>query len=228
MKEFFVEIIDLLALCVLVICFSFASFLFISNLYHYKEVSHYESVDMKSDVKYQEYKKTLAAVDKKMKSVDSNKAIYSTTAKPIYDYYSNCIKLLNEGTFAKMESKNAINAKDIYDSNKEILSTYNNRCIFYIPYSITVINKSYNPKVSFKSVFKKTEEKRLIVIDNADYLTKSGLGNSSYSFVTENSRNSIYSKNNNELKLTMNNYKLMASILDDIANWYVAEFGGNN
>ena len=151
----------------------------------------------------------------------------TTTAKPIYDYYTSCKKSLNDGTFAKLESKNSITAKDVYDSNNEILNEYNNKCIFYIPYNITVINKIYNPTYSFKSIFKNTEQKRAIIIDNADYLVKSVLGNSSYGFVTDNNRNSIYNKNNNELRLTINNYNLMASILEDVANWYVAEFGGN-
>ena len=72
-----------------------------------------------------------------------------------------------------------------------------------------------------------TETKRKIVIDNADYLIKSGLGNSSYNFSTDSSRNTIYNKTSNELRLTINNYKMIASILDDVANWYVAEYGGN-
>ena len=228
MKDFFAEIIELLTICVLVICFAFASFLFISNFYHYKEISSSQTINMKEDGKYKEYKATLARVDKKMKSVNYERSEYGSTAKPIFDYYSMCIKDLKEGTFAKLENQSFINAKDIYDANNEIINTYNNKCIFYIPYNITVIGKTNNFNHSFKNVFKKTEEKRNIVLDNADYLTKSGLGNSSYGFTTETSRNSIYSKTTNELKLTMNNYNMMASILENVANWYVAEFGGNS
>lgn len=228
MKEFFTEIIELLAISVMVICFAFASFLFVSNFYHYKEISSYQTINLKEDGKYLNYKKTLARVDKKMKSVNYESNEYSTTAKPIFDYYSSCIKILNEGTFSTLENKNLVNAKDIYDANKEIIEEYNNKCIFYIPYNITVINKANPPRVSFKSIFKNTEEKRNIIIDNADYLTKSGLSNSSYGFVTENSKNSIYSKLGNELRLTINNYNMMASILEDVANWYVVEFGGNS
>ena len=76
-------------------------------------------------------------------------------------------------------------------------------------------------------MFENTEVKRKIVIDNAEYLTKSGLGNSAYSFSTDTTRGGIYNKLSNETKLTVNNYRMMASILDDVANWYVNEFGGN-
>ena len=228
MKEFFTEIIDLLAVCILVICLSFASFLFVSNFYHYKEVHNLSLINMKADVGYQKYKAAMAKIDKKMKSVDHEKVEYSVTAKPIYDYYTACIEKLNSGTFAKFENMSTVSAKDVYDANNEILTEYNNSCIFYIPYNITRINKVIQPKNSFASVFKKTEEKRNIVVSDADYLVKSGLGNSSYSFVTETSRGSIYNKTTNELKLTINNYNLMASILDDVATWYASEFGGSN
>ncbi len=228
MKEFVAELLELLSVCILVLCLSFAAFLFITNFYHYKEISHFEVFDEGSKIQYNEYKKILARVDKKMKSVNYDAVSYSTTAKPIYDYYHSCVDSLSSGTFASLGNKGNINSKDIYDSNDDILKKYNNVCIFYIPYNITVINKNNKPSVSFDSVYKVTEAKRKIVIDNADYLIKSGLGNSSYSFVTDTSRNSIYNKTSNELRLTINNYKMMASILEDVANWYVAEFGGNN
>lgn len=226
MKEFFADFLELLANSVLVICLAFASFLLIINFYHFKDISRSEVVE--GTEMYSEYKKALNSVDKKMNSVNINSNKYDTTAKPIYAYYSGCKKALDEGTFAKLENKQAISAKDLYDSNNEILKTYNGKCIFYIPYNITVINKAYNPSVSFNKVFKLTEEKRKIVIDNADYLTKSGLGNSSYSFRTDTARSTIYNKTAIEYKLTVNNYKTMVSILDDVANWYVAEFGGND
>lgn len=228
MKKFFAELLELLSNCILIVCLSFAAFLFILNFYHYKEISHLEFFEEGSKVQYNEYKRMLAKVDKKMNKVNYNNVSYGSTAKPIYEYYKACVNSLNSGTFAQLDKKDSISVQDIYNSNDDILKNYNNSCIFYIPYNITVISKNYNLKVPFESVFKNTETKRKMVIDNANYLVKSGLGNSSYSFTTEVSRMGIYNKNLNEFRLTINNYKLMASILDDVANWYVAEFGGNS
>lgn len=228
MKEFISELLELLASCILVVCLFLASFLLISNLYHYKDISRLEPFDESSMVQYNEYKKMLSKVDKKMNSVNHDLVQYGSTAKPIYDYYSSCIKSLNGGTFAGLKNKESISAKDIYDSNNEILNNYNRLCIFYIPYNISVITKEQQSGKSFKSVYKVTEEKRQMIISNAEYLTKSGLGNSSYSFTTDVTRSGVYNKAANEFKLTINNYKMMSSILDDVANWYVAEYGGNN
>lgn len=227
MKEFFADFLELLVSSALIICLAFASFLLISNMYHHQEISYEYGINL-SDTSYAEYKKALANVDKKMKSVDISNIKYDTTAKPIYAYYESCIKSLNEGTFSALETKTSVNAKDIYDSNNEILTTYNKTCIFNVPYNITVVNKNFKPKVSFDKVYKQTEQKREIIVTNAEYLTKSELGNSSYNFSTNTSKFTIYNKVSNELTLTINNYKLVSSILDDVANWYVLEFGGNN
>lgn len=227
MKEFIIDFLELLANCVMVICLAFSSFLLLSNFYHYKEITHQTFLNLDSYAEYKEYKDTMALVDKKMKSVNLNKSGYGTSAKPIYEYYDACIKSLNSGTFAKLESKTSITAKDVYDMNNEILKDYNNKCIFYIPYNITVINKNYHNSVPFSNVYKTTEEKRSYVVANADYLTKAQLGNSSYGFVTDTTRGGIFDKTYIEFRLTINNYKLMSSILNDVADWYVAEFGGN-
>lgn len=227
MKEFFGELFDLLSSCVLIICLVFASFLFIINVYHYKEIRYNQVISMNESADYKEYKDILKSVDKKMKSVNVNNVNYGSTAKPIYDYYQTCINQLNKGTFSTFESKSSVNTLDIYKANDDILKKYNKSCVFGIPYNITVISKSYKLGTSAQKMYNITEQKRQIVIDNADYLAKSGLGNSAYSFSTDTTRSGVYNKLLNETKLTVNNYRMMASILDDVANWYVNEFGGN-
>ncbi len=226
MKDFFGELFDLLSGCVLIICLALASFLLVINIYHYKEIRYNQVINMNESADYKEYKDILNSVDKKMKSVNISGVRYDSTAKPIYEYYEGCRKSLQEGTFATFESKTSVNSLDIYKANDEILKKYNKSCVFGIPYNITVISKSFKLGNS-SNLFENTEVKRKIVIDNAEYLTKSGLGNSAYSFSTDTTRGGIYNKLSNETKLTVNNYRMMASILDDVANWYVNEFGGN-
>lgn len=226
-KEYFSDFLEMLANCALVICLSFAAFVLISNVYHYKEITYVHNIDV-NDTQYSEYEKMLSNVDKKMKSVNIDNVAYDTTAKPIYSYYESCINSLKDGSFAKLKGKTGITARNVYDANSDILKTYNGTCIFYVPYNISVINKNFKPKKSFKGVYKVTEQKREMIIDNAEYLTKSGLGNSSYSFSTNTSKFTIYNKVYNEFELTVNNYKMIASILDDVANWYVSEYGGNS
>ena len=228
MREFVIDFFKLLANSVLIICFALMSFLLISNFFHYKDVSYEYNVDLKNNYDYMDYKKILKKVDAKMKSVNYKSVKYNSTATPIYEYYTGCANALEQSSFAKLSDKDSVNSLDIYNINNEILTDYNNKCIFYISYNISNIYSDSSPNVSFDQTKKLTDQKAEMIIDNAEYLTKSGLGNSSYSFVTDITRSSIYNKVQNELNLTINNYKMIALLLDDIANWYVDEFGGNS
>lgn len=226
MRDFFTEFLTILANSVLIICFAFMSFLLLSNFFHYREVSYSYSTDLNENVKYTEYKKLLKSIDKKMDSVDIDNVNYRNTAKPIHDYYEACVKSLGEGTFASLESKGSVSATDIYNANNEILKEYNSVCIFSIPYNISNIYGYNKENKSFKSTKEITDQKADIIIDNANYLIDSSLGNSSYGFVTDVTRSTIYNKVENELSLTIDNYRMIAYLLDDVADWYVSEYGG--
>lgn len=227
MKEFFTDFLMLLANSVLIICFALMSFLLISNFYHSGEVSYKYYVDLNESADYKNYQKVLKQVDKKMNSVNFNDNSYAVTAKPIYEYYQGCVNALSTGTFSKLDGNTGIGAMDIYNANSEILKVYNNKCIFYISYNIENISKKDNSSLSFDKTKKLVSQKSDLILKNAEYLTDSGLGNSSYGFTTENTRGTIYNKISNELDLTINNYEMIAYLLDDIADWYVAEYGGN-
>lgn len=228
MKEFIIEFFTILANSIMVICFAFMSFLLIANFFHYREVTYTYSTDLNENIRYTGYKKLLKSIDKKMDSVNYDNPEYRNTAKPIHDYYEACVKSLNEGTFASFNNKNGISALDIYKANDEILKVYNGTCIFTVPNNISNIYGADKKNKSFVSTKKVTDEKADIIIDNADYLINSGLGNSSYSFVTDITRSTIYNKVSNELDLTIDNYRMIAYILDDVADWYVSEYGGNS
>lgn len=228
MKEYITEFLKLLVKCVLVICFAFGAFLLISNFYHYREVSYTYTPDFSKTSEYGKYKSILARVDKKMKSVDYSDVKYATTAKPIFEYYSGCIKTLNETAFAKFSSMSSIKYVDVYNANNDILKKVNGRCTFYIPYNISQMVKDGKSSVSFDSTLNLTTVKNDIIIDNAEYLIDSSLGNSSYSVVTDMTRSTIYNKLANEYQLTVNNYTMIALLLEDVADWYVLEYGGNN
>ena len=224
MRVFFIDFLKTIADSVLVIAMIFISFLLVINIYHYKEVSYKYEVNVNDSEKYQSYHDKLTVVDKKMKSVDITDPSYATTAKPIYHYYEGCKKVFNEDSFNNLHDKSLIDAVDIYFANAKILNDYNNSCLFSIPYSISMM---YKDSDSFEEVYQLIEEKRQMVIGNAEYLTKAGLGNSAYSFSTGTFKSTIYNQTASWFDLTVNNYDLMVSILDDIADWYVLEYGGN-
>lgn len=228
MKEFIIEFLKILANSILVVCFALCSFLLVLNIFHSKEISYNYSIDLSNDFSYSNYKKELLSIDKKMNSVKYNIPAYATTAKPIYQYYKSCVDALNSGSFSQLNTKNTINSYDIYKANLEITSNYSSVCAFNLAYNISIIDKNKNFKNDFDNVMNNVELKRDILLDNSNYLMTSGLANSSYGFSTDVFKTSIFNKVSNDFRLTVNNYELIASILDDVANWYVLEFGGND
>src|SRR5574344_474171 len=209
MNKFYIEFLVILSKSILAICFAFASFLLILNFYHYKEVNYKYNFDSTTNFEYSNYQKVLKNVDKKMKSVDYSNRDKIAFAKPIYEYYEGCVQQLEKGTFNSLNSVNFIDSKVIYDTNNQILSEYNNTCLFGIPYNISLLYAKEKPTNNFDSVMKKTEEKRDIIVDNAEYLINSSMGNSSYSFATDTFKSSVYNKTLNEFDLTIDNYKMM-------------------
>lgn len=228
MKEFVIDFLRLLSNCVLIICFAFAAFLLIINIYHYEEVNIKYNSNISDDVRYIEYNKKLEDVSKKMESVSTLDENYDMYGKVIRDYYNSCSKKLSESSFNNLNNTSVFGASDIYKYNNEILNDINNTCLLVIP---TFIEKSLE-EVKFDvdpaNTIELVESKRSIIQKNADYLVDSSLGNSAYGFSTDIFKGTIYDKNLSEFNLTIENYTLIASILDDLADWYVLEFGGND
>lgn len=222
MKEYFIEFLSLLANCVMVVCFAFVSFLIIINFYHYSEINNAYEPDIKNNGSYKEYKKMLDNVDKKINSVNA-KATGDDKANVFYSEYETCKKELDSGSFNNINEFSLIRTKQIYDFNNEMLNNYNKKCIFGMPYDMKVLYGS-----SFDKVYKKTEEKRNLIMDSSEALVDSQLGNSSYGFSTYMTRATVYDKVRTDFRVTLDDYKIMASILNDVADWYVSYYGGAN
>lgn len=225
MKEFIIEFLKLLSNCILVVCFAFAAFLLIINIYHYEEVTLQYNADINTDIRYEKYKKSLAETDKKMKSVSSQNDVYS---KVIYDRYTECFNKLSESSYNKFTETNIISGKVVYNLNNEILNNLSSSCLVTIPIYIEESSKKANFKNDYSDTMKIVNSKRDMILSNARYLTKSEIANSSYSFSTEVFKNTIYNKIITEYDMTIDNYTMIASVLEEIADWYVLEFGGNS
>lgn len=228
MKSFFIDLFKFLSDSILIVCFTFVSFLLVINFFHYREVSYQYNADLSQNKSYNSFKEDLDAIDKKMQSVNYKNPKFSITAKPIYEYFTGCKNALEKGTFYSLDKDNMISDMDIYNSNNEILMDYNSTCMFNISHNISNMYEENKLSGNFDTVFNSIETKREIAIMYANYLVKSGLGNSAYSFSTDTFKSSIYNENASNLDLTIKNYSLIISTLNDIADWYVVEFGGKS
>lgn len=225
MREVLVEFIKLLANCVLVLCLSFATFMLMINLYHSREIASQYSTDNISNFDYMDYQDIMKKVDKKMKSVDYENSSDRQKAESIYKYYEICKKDLSESTFANIASTKTFNTKIIYESNYEMINKVGKTCLYSFPYNISKLYGKNVPK-NLKTVSDFANEKEDAIADSTNYLIKSCFQNSAYHYTTNVFKLTISDRTKMEYDLTVNNYKLLASSLDDIADWYVSEFGG--
>lgn len=81
---------------------------------------------------------------------------------------------------------------------------------------------------SYEPVNTLVEEERNIVITQTDYLKNRLLANSTYSYMTDTTRNSIFNETEANLFLLVSSYDRVTSSLERVTNWYVDTFGGNN
>lgn len=227
MKGMILEFTKLLANCILVLCLGFASFLIIINMYHYKEIRYTYSTENISNFNYIEYESIMKKVDKKMKSVDCKDRDLKQKAESIFKYYDFCKVNLDNSAFNKIADTKTFNTKVIYKSNYEMINKIGKDCLYSYPYNIAKLYGK-NVPTSLQRISDVTREKEDIVADNANYLIKSSFQNSAYHFTTDVFKLTVSDRTRIEYDLTVNNYKLLASSLDDIADWYVSEFGGKN
>lgn len=228
MKSIVKEFLELMGYCVLVVCFLFASFLLLINIYHMKEISKVESRNFAQENSYLSVKETVENIEKNINSVSfttgSNKTSGGTL---IRDSLNSCVSAIKESKFYTLSDQTLVDYKDVYEINKELYNDVNNKCLFYVPYYIDSAIKTYNVGKSYDDELKKDVEYfKNQISEYSNFLYNKSLGNSSYSYTTSISNSTIYNDLNNSINLTISNYQQLVRTVEKISVWYVDEFGG--
>lgn len=226
MKEILKDFSTLFANGILVICLMVASFLVLINLYHSKEVSYEYYAELSEDDRYTSIKDSIEVMKTNVEAVPSSNNPAASGVKQVID---RCITALESSSFYKLDEKDYIHFKDIYNANSELASELNNTCLFALSYTTSndvLGNTEYAS--SYEPVNTLVEEERNIVITQTDYLKNRLLANSTYSYMTDTTRNSIFNETEANLFLLVSSYDRVTSSLERVTNWYVDTFGGNN
>lgn len=228
MKEFLKDFCDLFASSLITICFMLASFLLLINLYHYKEVNYVYNVDMRTNINYVAFKDNVKKIETKLSSVNTSNLYGNkrSAANNIKGIINTCMDTLKNSDFYKLDEKNAITQKDIYYLNLDLNEELNDSCLFYLGYSTNHVLKTYNMQGSFTSAYNFINDQKIQIGASVDYLNDRLLDNSTYHYVTDITRNSIFNETSANLSYTINNYLELVSTVDNMTNWYVNEFGG--
>ena len=225
MKEIITDFLHTLANCVVVLALLFAGYLLLINLYHYKEISYEYETNLNDNKKYNSFKENITLAETKLNAININNSRY-IVANQTKGEISKCITLAKESRMYNL-TYTKITSKEIYDLNVEIYDKLSTGCLFLMGYNVNrIVEDDSRSKVSFKPVYERLEDDKRIVQNSADYLKNRLLGNSTYSYVTDISRQSIFNENASNLSLTLDNYLTLTVSINNIVAWYEQEFGG--
>ena len=229
MKEILKEFFELFANCLTVLCLVLVSFLILINLYHYREVSYVYEARLTENTKYQEIKTLVLDIESKLNTVnvDALPESHLNIGRNTKVEIAKCLTAIKNSKFYQLEQIQYLSQKDIYDVTMEMYSDINNVCLFYVGHYISAsIENNAKLKSTFILVEENMIDERKQVLGSTEYIRDRLLANSIYSFSTEVTRNSIFNDRASDLSLTILNYYSTLKVMDDVATWYVNEFGG--
>jgi hypothetical protein len=225
MKEIITDFLHTLANCIVVLALLFAGYLLLINLYHYKEISYKYESNLNDNKKYNSFKENVLLSENKLNAVNINNSRY-IVANQTKGEISKCITLAKESRLYNL-TYTKITSKDIYDLNVEMYDKLSTGCLFLMGYNINrIVEADNSSKTTFKPVYERLEDDKRIVQNTTDYLKNRLLSNSTYSYVTDISRQSIFNESSSNLSLTLDNYLTLTTSINDVVAWYEQEFGG--
>ena len=226
MKDYFKEIFELFANCLMIL----SAHLLLSNVYHYIEVNKSYNYNLNESKTYISFKENVKEIENNINKVDVDNIKDINRRMTALTYKSKTEQCLNEiktSDFYNLE-KNSFKPADIYDYNKTFSSKINSYCTLLLEAEVTDAINKYNIKVNgYDAVKNNLIRARDDLSADALRLENRLLFNSSYYWTTDTVRNTIYNYTSDVFFTNLSNYSRLTSVIEESSIWYVNEFGGN-
>ena len=230
MKDYFKEIFELFANCLMILTLALSAHLLLSNVYHYIEVNKSYNYNLNESKTYISFKENVKEIENNINKVDVDNIKDINRRMTALTYKSKTEQCLNEiktSDFYNLE-KNSFKPADIYDYNKTFSSKINSYCTLLLEAEVTDAINKYNIKVnSYDAVKNNLIRARDDLSTDALRLENRLLFNSSYFWTTDTVRNTIYNYTSDVFFTNLSNYSRLTSVIEESSIWYVNEFGGN-
>lgn len=230
MKDYFKEIFELFANCLMVLTLALSAHLLLSNVYHYIEVNKSYNYNLNESKTYISFKENVKEIENNINKVDVDNIKDINRRMTALTYKSKTEQCLNEiktSDFYNLE-KNSFKPADIYDYNKTFSSKINSYCTLLLEAEVTDAINKYNIKVNgYDAVKNNLIRARDDLSTDALRLENRLLFNSSYFWTTDTVRNTIYNYTSDVFFTNLSNYSRLTSVIEESSIWYVNEFGGN-
>lgn len=230
MKDYFKEIFELFANCLMILTLALSAHLLLSNVYHYIEVNKSYNYNLNESKTYISFKENVKEIENNINKVDVDNIKDINRRMTALTYKSKTEQCLNEiktSDFYNLE-KNSFKPADIYDYNKTFSSKINSYCTLLLEAEVTDAINKYNIKVNgYDAVKNNLIRARDDLSTDALRLENRLLFNSSYFWTTDTVRNTIYNYTSDVFFTNLSNYSRLTSVIKESSVWYVNEFGGN-
>lgn len=230
MKDYFKEIFELFANCLMILTLALSAHLLLSNVYHYIEVNKSYNYNLNESKTYISFKENVKEIENNINKVDVDNIKDINRRMTALTYKSKTEQCLNEiktSDFYNLE-KNSFKPADIYDYNKTFSSKINSYCTLLLEAEVTDAINKYNIKVNgYDAVKNNLIRARDDLSTDALRLENRLLFNSSYFWTTDTVRNTIYNYTADVFFTNLSNYSRLTSVIEESSIWYVNEFGGN-
>lgn len=230
MKDYFREIFELFANCLMILTLALSAHLLLSNVYHYIEVNKSYNYNLNESKTYISFKENVKEIENNINKVDVDNIKDINRRMTALTYKSKTEQCLNEiktSDFYNLE-KNSFKPADIYDYNKTFSSKINSYCTLLLEAEVTDAINKYNIKVNgYDAVKNNLIRARDDLSTDALRLENRLLFNSSYFWTTDTVRNTIYNYTSDVFFTNLSNYSRLTSVIKESSIWYVNEFGGN-
>ena len=230
MKDYFKEIFELFANCLMILTLALSAHLLLSNVYHYIEVNKSYNYNLNESKTYISFKENVKEIENNINKVDVDNIKDINRRMTALTYKSKTEQCLNEiktSDFYKLK-KNSFKPADIYDYNKTFSSKINSYCTLLLEAEVTDAINKYNIKVNgYDAVKNNLIRARDDLSTDALRLENRLLFNSSYFWTTDTVRNTIYNYTSDVFFTNLSNYSRLTSVIEESSVWYVNEFGGN-
>lgn len=230
MKDYFREIFELFANCLMILTLALSAHLLLSNVYHYIEVNKSYNYNLNESKTYISFKENVKEIENNINKVDVDNIKDINRRMTALTYKSKTEQCLNEiktSDFYNLE-KNSFKPADIYDYNKTFSSKVNSYCTLLLEAEVTDAINKYNIKVNgYDAVKNNLIRARDDLSTDALRLENRLLFNSSYFWTTDTVRNTIYNYTSDVFFTNLSNYSRLTNVIEESSVWYVNEFGGN-
>lgn len=230
MKDYFKEIFELFANCLMILTLALSAHLLLSNVYHYIEVNKSYNYNLNESKTYISFKENVKEIENNINKVDVDNIKDINRRMTALTYKSKTEQCLNEiktSDFYNLE-KNSFKPADIYNYNKTFSSKINSYCTLLLEAEVTDAINKYNIKVNgYDAVKNNLIRARDDLSTDALRLENRLLFNSSYFWTTDTVRNTIYNYTSDVFFTNLSNYSRLTSVIKESSVWYVNEFGGN-